>query len=65
MTSEQAIRGRDATVHSALLVTGYDQAAVLALGESDLSDARMVGRGASDVFIQCFQQCYSLTAAEL
>lgn len=65
MTSEQAIRGRDASVHSAVFVTGYDQAVVLALGDSDLSEMRLAQYGASDVIVQYFQQCYSLTAAEL
>jgi len=65
MTSEQAIRGRDASVHSAVLVTGYDEAAVSAVGNSDLSNTRLGGRGAYDVFVQYFRQCYCLTAAEL
>jgi hypothetical protein len=46
MTREQAIRGRDAGLDYALLVTGYDVDAVAALVDNELHRDRFAARGA-------------------
>jgi hypothetical protein len=49
MTREQAIRGRDDAVDSALWVTGYDTAALAALETGELDAARLEAYGAGAV----------------
>jgi len=46
MTREQRIRGADAGVDWALVVTGYDEQAVSGLERADLDKGRLGGRGA-------------------
>ncbi|MCC6867847.1 MAG: hypothetical protein IT522_03405 [Burkholderiales bacterium] len=67
MTTEQAIRGRDATLHSALLVTGYDEAAVAALAADELAPERFAAHGAaaSETAARVYRQAYALAAGEI
>ena len=67
MTTEQAIRGRDATLHSALLVTGYDAGVVEALAAGELSGARFAAHGAdpSAIASRVYRQAYALAAGEI
>jgi hypothetical protein len=66
MTREQEIRGRDQTVHSALVVSGYDEDAVCALARDDLAAERFVARGAAaaDFAANVYRQAFALTSAE-
>lgn len=64
-TNEQRIRGKDAAVDSALLVTGYGAEAVAALGLSGLGGPQLEQRGATGVFGGVYQMAYSLTEREL
>ena len=67
MTQEQEIRGRDGTVHSALFVTGYDEAAVAALARDELAPERFVAHGAAptEYGSRLYRQSYALTAADI
>jgi len=67
MTREQEIRGRDATVHSALFVTGYDEAAVAALAREELAPERFAALGAvaTEYGARLYRQSYALSAADL
>jgi hypothetical protein len=67
MTREQEIRGRDATVHSALFVTGYDEAVVAALARDELAAQRFTARGgvATEHAALLYRQSYALSAADL
>lgn len=47
MTREQRIRGHDAALRAAVLVTGYDEDALLAVAGGDLAAARLVANGAA------------------
>ncbi len=49
MTREQAIRGRDGSVAFALVVTGYDEAAITELAARDLAAPRWAWQGANRV----------------
>ncbi|MCC7113822.1 MAG: hypothetical protein IT520_05495 [Burkholderiales bacterium] len=49
MTREQAIRGRDGSVAAALVVTGYDDAAISALASGALAPERWAAHGAAGV----------------
>ncbi|HQR12247.1 MAG TPA: hypothetical protein PLW68_13060 [Casimicrobiaceae bacterium] len=66
MTREQALRGRDESVHSALFVTGYDDSAVAALARNELAKERFVENGAApDQFASSVvRQHYALTSAD-
>jgi hypothetical protein len=63
MTREQALRGRDGAVHSALWVTGYDDDAIAALAAGVLRQERLTGCGAESVEHAAFRLAYSLGAA--
>ena len=65
MTQEQRIRGADAGVEAALLVTGYEQPALEALVEGELSPAALQAQGAQAVVHTLYRVDYTLTAAEL
>lgn len=67
MTTEQAIRGRDAAVHSALLVTGYDDDAIAALVRGELAPEQFAARGAatSETAMRVYRQAYTLVADEI
>lgn len=64
MTSEQRIRGADAGVDSALLVTGYELEAVEALQAGELSAAALQAHGAIDLVSGIYRSAYTLTADE-
>ena len=64
MTNEQRIRGADAGVDWALLVTGYGQAEVAALAQADLAVAVLEKHGATSVATGLFRADYTLTAQE-
>lgn len=67
MTTEQAIRGRDATVDAALLVTGYDHDAVAALARGELAPEQFAARGAAaqETAVRVYRQAYTLVADEI
>jgi hypothetical protein len=67
VTEEQQIRGRDASVHSALVVTGYDEAAIAQASRVDLAAARLADHGAdlSEWRAEMYRQAYSLTATDV
>lgn len=62
MTREQAIRGRDDAIHSALWITGYDADAVASLAASELSPRCLADCGATGIEHMIFALAYSLTA---
>jgi hypothetical protein len=64
MTNEQRIRGADAGVAWALLVTGYRQAAVAALASAELGAARLEAHGAAASTSALYRVDYSLLAGE-
>ena len=65
MTSEQRIRGQDATVRSVLVVTGYEAGFVDRIAESELSLEQFARRGAAPSPVQGkFRNAYTLTAPE-
>ena len=61
-TNEQRIRGTDAAVDSALLVTGYGAKEVAALFQSELSDRQLARHGAAGVSGGVYAMAYMLTA---
>lgn len=63
MTREQALRGRDGAVRSALWVTGYDVDAIAALAIGDLGKERLTDCGAAAVEHAVFRLAHSLNAA--
>ena len=67
MTKEQEIRGRDESIHSALLVTGYDETAVAALRAHELAVDALAEHGCSPSHYaaQSLRQSYSMTSGEL
>jgi hypothetical protein len=66
MTREQAIRGRDASVHSAVVATGYDEHALAALAAGELAPERFAARGADPAAHACglYRQAFALTAQD-
>jgi len=64
MTNEQRIRGADAGVDWALLVTGYGQSEVTALAQSGLSAVELEKQGAANVVSGLYRSDYTLTAQE-
>ena len=64
-TNEQRIRGKDAAVDSALLVTGYSAEAVSALSQTGLGEPQLEQRGATGASGGVYQMAYSLTQREL
>ncbi len=67
MTREQAIRGRDGTVHSALFVTGYDETAVAAIAREELAPARFAALGADvgEYEARLYRLSYALSVADI
>jgi hypothetical protein len=65
MTNEQRIRGADAGVVSAVLVTGYSRSSLEALADGSLGRTRFEARGARHVTIAVYQTEYTLTAREV
>lgn len=65
MTSEQSIRGADAGVDSALVLTGYDRQAVTETALGELAASSLIGRGAASVTHAVYRIDYALARAEL
>ena len=65
MTNEQRIRGADAGVGWALLITGYSESALATLAEADLSKSRLEERGAKGVASALYRTDYTLTEGEV
>jgi hypothetical protein len=63
MTNEQRLRGEDGRVHSALIVTGYDQSAVETATQAILAD--LDSKGADGATFAIYQLAYSLAHAEV
>jgi hypothetical protein len=62
MTNEQRIRGADAAVDWALVITGYDQAA---LDSSGIGVPQLEGRGARGVREAMYRLDYTLSHGEV
>jgi hypothetical protein len=65
MTNEQRIRGTDAGVDRALLVTGYSQDALASLMQADLGDAQLERQGATRVLSAMYRMDYSMIQREV
>ena len=65
MTNEQRLRGADAGVDWALLVTGYSQDAVASLGRADLGNVQLEKHGATGVVGAMYRMDYSVIRPEL
>lgn len=65
MTNEQRIRGADAGVDWAIIVTGYSQDALAQLADGDLGAARLAEHGASGVQAGMYRIDYSLSRHEI
>lgn len=65
MTSEQRIRGSDAAVDSALLVTGYSAESVTGLFRTRLCEEQFERHGASGYAGCVYRMAYALTNREL
>lgn len=65
MTREQRIRGADASPDWALVVTGYDEAALAALADSGLDGTTLGRQGAVAVERALYRLDYSLTDREV
>lgn len=61
MTNEQRIRGPDAGIDWALLVTGYSQDALTKLMQIDLGDAQLEAHGAPGAHAAVYRMAYSMT----
>jgi hypothetical protein len=65
MTNEQRIRGADAGVDWAVLVTGYGEDALARLSGADLAAPRLADQGAAAVQAATYRIDYSLSHAEV
>ena len=65
MTNEQRIRGVDAGVDWALLLTGYSSDALASLTQGDLGNAQLERHGAVGILDAMYRLEYSLTAREV
>jgi hypothetical protein len=65
MTNEQRIRGADAAVDWALVLTGYGEHALATLARSESLEAQLARRGASGTHAGLYQLAYSLDAREM
>lgn len=65
MTNEQRIRGADANVDWALLVTGYSESGVAALIETDLAASGLEEQGAEAVLSALYRSDYTLTGLDV
>jgi hypothetical protein len=65
MTNEQRIRGADAGVNWAILVTGYGRDALAELAGSHLAAARLTERGATGVHAAMYRMDYLLSHDEV
>ena len=65
MTNEQRLRGKDDSIGSAVLVTGYDAAAVDEVGRTRLGASLLAQHGAEEMSFSTYRLSYSLARAEL
>jgi hypothetical protein len=65
ITNEQRIRGADAGIDWALLVTGYSQDALENLMRVDLGNAQLEKHGATAVLAAMYRMEYSITQREV
>jgi len=65
MTAEQRIRGADTGVDWALLVTGYERAAVAGVGQSELGAAALERHGATGVAGAGYEAVHALTSSDM
>jgi hypothetical protein len=65
MTNEQRIRGADAGVDWAVLVTGYREDALAQLADGDLGAQRLAERGAAGIQSAIYRMDYSLSHDEI
>ncbi len=65
LTTEQRLRGVDAAVDRALVVSGYDRGALQALAGGDLSPEALQARGATGVAAAVYQLAHVVTAQDL
>ena len=67
MTREQEIRGRDATLESALLISGYDAGVVAALADQELHGRDFAAHGAlaSEYACNLFHSAVTLAAGDV
>lgn len=65
MTAEQRIRGADTGVDGALLVTGYERAAVAGLLQAELSAKALERQGATEVVSAGYEAVHALSAADM
>lgn len=65
MTNEQRIRGADAGVDWAIIVTGYNENSLTELANGDLGASRLAGHGAADVQVATYRIDYSLACHEI
>jgi len=64
MTNEQRIRGADAGIDWAVLITGYSEQALTRLADADLDTAHLTRRGATNVTSAVYAIDYALTCTE-
>ncbi len=66
MTREQQIRGQDASIPCALLVTGYDADAVTAIADTELARERFVAQGCASQGYDCgiYQLGFSMRSGD-
>ena len=65
MTHEQRIRGADAGVDWAILVTGYEERALIELRDGELAAAQLTRRGAGESSHAVYRLQYVATRAEI
>ena len=65
MTNEQRIRGADAGVDWALVVSGYNQDALASLMQAELGKAQLERQGATGVLDAMYRLDYSLAYREV
>ena len=65
MTTEQRLRGADAGVDWALLVTGYSHEVLASLGHADLGNAQLEKHGATGIVGALYRMDYSVIRREL
>lgn len=64
-TNEQSIRGTDAPVDWALLVTGYSRASLESVADNELSKARLEQQAAAEPVRGLYRIAYALTDTEI
>jgi len=65
MTNEQRIRGADATIDCALLITGYRHDALVSLMQAEFGETQLEQRGATGILHAMYRTDYSLVEDEI